>query len=92
MKVSIYEAENLDEEVITELSQVLAGLAFAKNVVDVVKVVKVSAFEHLAFYTYGDHGGVTYWRDGVELQLLTYYEEGGEYEKRLSRRHSSVAQ
>lgn len=92
MKVTICEAENLEEEVVAEISQVLAGLAFAKNVVDVVRVVNVSAFEHLAFYTYGDHGGVTYWRDGVELQLLTYYEEGGEYEKRLSRRHSSVAQ
>ena len=92
MKVTICEAENLEEEVVAEISQVLAGLAFAKNVVDVVKVVKVSAFEHLAFYTYGDHGGVTYWRDGVELQLLTYYEEGGAYEKRLSRRHSCIAQ
>lgn len=87
MKVTICEAENLEEEVVAEISQVLAGLAFAKKVVDVVRVVNVSAFEHLAFYTYGDHGGVTYWRDGVELQLLTYYEEGGEYEKRLSRRH-----
>jgi hypothetical protein len=62
MKVTICEAENLEEEVVAEISQVLAGLAFAKNVVDVVRVVNVSAFEHLAFYTYGDHGGVTYCR------------------------------
>ena len=48
MKVTICEAENLEEEVVAEISQVLAGLAFAKNVVDVVKVVKVSALEHLA--------------------------------------------
>lgn len=92
MKVSIYEAQDLPEEVLIELSRVLAGLAYARNVVDVVQSLKIIDYKHLVFYTYGDHGGVTYYREGVEEQLLTYYDEGGEYEKRLSRRHSSIAQ